>query len=256
MRDDSVENDDVDMLLDRFLAEIRDVVPLTAMWAHGSLALGDFQVGRSDFDLIALVDTEIDDVQRQRLKALHEKLMADVPLAAKLHCSYVISFDDPDGRHLTWAQERMFDRPVTLVTRRELTQGGLTLFGPPPTGSQPADLVPAVTDEELADFIRRDLREFWLPATAKRKRWLRDIWVDLGSLTLARATVTLREGRLITKGEALDVLLELGAPGAVVNDIRRGRYGDRGRASPWWRLHRGHLARTFVRAGIERTLGG
>jgi hypothetical protein len=250
MCDGSVENDDVARLLDRFLAEIRDVVPLTALWAHGSLALGDFQIGRSDFDLIALVDTEIDDEQRQRLKGLHEKLMADVPLATKLHCSYVVRWADAGQRHLTWAQEHMFDRPVTPVTRRELAQGGLVLFGPPP-----AELLPAVTDEQLFEFIRRDLRTFWLPATAKRVPWLRDIWVDLGSLILARATVTLREGRLITKGEALDVLLELGAPVTVVNDIREGRYGHRRRASLWWRVRRGHLARTFVRAGIAQVLG-
>jgi hypothetical protein len=48
---------------------------------------------------------------------------------------------------------RYFDRPVSPVARRELTLGDLALFGP-----SPLTLLPATTDEELAAFIRRDLR--------------------------------------------------------------------------------------------------
>jgi len=56
------------------------------------------------------------------------------------------------------------------------------LFGP-----APAELLPATTDQELFEFVRRDLREFWLPATRKRTPWYTDIWVDLSLLTIARA---------------------------------------------------------------------
>ncbi|MGH3252452.1 MAG: hypothetical protein ACRDOI_40420 [Trebonia sp.] len=60
-----------------------------------------------------------------------------------------------------------------------------------------------ITGAELAGYIRGDLRDYWLPQTARPDLWRRDIWVDLGMLTLARAQVTLRDGRLITKKEAL-----------------------------------------------------
>ena len=80
------------------------------------------------------------------------------------------------------------------------------------------------------------------------------MWVDLGPLTVARATVTLRDGRLITKGEALDVLAGLGAPAGVIADIRARRYGPERPVSWWWRLRRAWLARGFVRAGIDRAL--
>jgi len=67
----------------------------------------------------------------------------------------------------------------------------------------------------------------------------------------------LREGRLITKREALDVLAGLGAPADVVADIRARRYGPAPDAPPSaeWLAQRGELARTFVRAAIDRTLG-
>ena len=44
------------LLLDRFADDAGGVVPLAALWAHGSLALGDFQPGRSDLDLVALTE--------------------------------------------------------------------------------------------------------------------------------------------------------------------------------------------------------
>ena len=183
---------------------------------------------------------------------MHEALHDQVPLAEKLHCTYVARADWADaGRdHLTWAHGEMFARPVTPVSRRELHLGGLVLLGP-----GPATVVPPVTDQELADFIRADLRDNWYRHTERADVWLRDsIWVDVGLLTFARATVALTDGRLITKREALDVLAGLGAPDGLVRDIYRRRYEDPPPISDTWRAERGKQASTFFRAGIERVL--
>jgi hypothetical protein len=243
--------DEVGPLLERFTASAGDVIPLVALWAHGSLALGDFQPGRSDLDLVALVAAEITDPQREQLWRMHEALIGDEELADKLHCSYVVRDQLADaGRcHATWAMGELFDRRVSPISRRELRQGGLCLYGP-----EPAALVPAVTDQELNDYVRADLRDYWYPKTAKPELWLRDIWVDLGLLTLARASVTLQDGRLISKREALEVLARLDAPADVVHDIYQRRYAAEQPISEQWRSRRAELARTFVRAGIPRVL--
>jgi Nucleotidyltransferase domain len=244
--------DPVRALLDRFAADVSGVLPVEALWAHGSLALGDFQPGRSDIDLVALVGAPVADAQREVLQGVHETLARDVPLARSLHCSYVARTHLAviSHEHVTWAHEELFERIVSPVTRRELVQGGLSLLGPAPAG-----VVPAVSDLELAAYIRGDLRDYWYPHTGRPELWLRDIWVDLGMLTLARAAVTLREGRLITKREALSVLADLGAPAGVVRDIYLRRYETGQPLTEQWREERGLLARTFVRAGIERVLG-
>jgi hypothetical protein len=238
-------------LLERFTASAADVIPLVALWAHGSLALGDFQPGRSDLDLVALVATDITDEQRGELQRMHEALICDEELADKLHCSYMARDQLASaGRcHVTWAMGELFDRPVSPISRRELRQGGLTLYGPPP-----AALVPAITDQELNDHVRAQLRDYWYPKTAKPELWLRDVWVDLGLLTLARASVTLQDGRLISKREALEVLARLDAPADVVHDIYQRRYAAVQPISEQWRSRRALLARTFVRDGIARIL--
>lgn len=246
-----VSADEVKPLLDRFTADAGRAVPLDALWVHGSLALGDFQVGRSDIDMVAVVATTLTGPRRQGLQRVHEALQADMPLAGKLHCAYMVrnELDDASRGHVTWAHRELFERTVSPVTRRELASGGLSLLGPSPDA-----LVPAVSDGELADYVRGDLRDYWYPNTARPDLWLRDIWVDLGLLTLARAAVTLREGRLITKKEALSVLADRGAPADVVQDIYRRRYETPQPISGEWRARRAALARTFVRSGIEEVL--
>jgi hypothetical protein len=77
---------------------------------------------------------------------------------------------------------------------------------------------------------------------------------ELGLLTLARASVTLDQGRLITKREALDVLAGLDAPGEVVADIYRRWYEAAGPIPVRWRIRRGQHARAFTRTGIDRIL--
>ena len=226
-------------------------MPLSALWAHGSLALGDYQPGRSDLDLVALTEAAPTAAQRQDLLRVHQALHDQVPLAEKLHCSYVArgELDGPGRDHLTWAHGELFTRPVSPVSRRELHLGGLALLGP-----APASVVPPVTDQELADYIRGDLRDNWYPHTGEADLWLRDIWVDIGLTTFARATVTLRDGRLITKREALEVLTSLGAPAGVVRDIYRRRYENPPPITERWRAERGEQARTYLREAIGQLL--
>ncbi|MFE0509023.1 nucleotidyltransferase [Streptomyces sp. NPDC058964] len=235
-----------DALLDRFLTGLAVLAPV-AVWAHGSLAGGDYQEGRSDLDLIAVLEHPLRLSTVRRAVVLHRALRAE-PLAAGLHCSYLTTttLGDADHQHLTWAHNRVMRRTVTPVTRRELHVFGRVLHG-----RSPAELLPPVPDRELDDFVVRDQREFWRPAVRKPHLWKQDAWVDLGLMTFARATVTLREGRLISKRESLDLLPGLGAPVEVVEDIRRRRYSDPPPPAPEWTARRSGLTRSYLGPAID-----
>ncbi|MET7457594.1 nucleotidyltransferase domain-containing protein [Streptomyces sp. NPDC005574] len=235
-----------DVLLDRFLDELTALAPV-AVWAHGSLAGGDYQEGRSDLDLLAVLDRPVTPATVRRVVTLHRRLRAE-PLARKLHCSYFApdALDDAEQRHLTWAHDHVMRRPVTPVTRRELHVFGRVLHG-----RSPAELLPAVSDREIGAFVVRDQRDFWRPAVDKARLWRQDDWVDVGLTTFARATVTLREGRLITKGEALRELPGLGAPAEVVDDVRRRRYERPAPPAEEWPARRGELTRAYLGPAID-----
>ncbi|MGQ4516953.1 nucleotidyltransferase [Streptomyces sp. DW26H14] len=240
-------------LLARFTAALPPYVP--ALWAHGSLAMGDYQEGRSDLDLIAVLSPGVvlDEARRAELVDSHRALARDEPLADLLHCSYLEAgrLADASLGHFTWAHGEPFERPVTPVSRRELLEAGRVLRGP-----APGTLLPPLRAGELAEFVRRDLREYWYARTAEPELWTADIWVALGLLTVARAAVVLREDRLATKREALSELARMGAPSAVVEEVRALRYDTVPEpAREPWRTRRGELARAFVRTAIERTAG-
>ncbi|MFD9437019.1 nucleotidyltransferase [Streptomyces sp. NPDC060002] len=234
-------------LLDRFLAGLPDLDPV-ALWAHGSLAGGDYQEGRSDLDLIAVLAGPVTPSAVWQLGRLHARLRNE-PLAPLLHCTYLTPgrAADPERRHLTWAHSHLFRRTVTPVTRRELLDFGRVLYGKPPGA-----LLPAVPDRALGDFVVRDQRDFWRPAVDKAPLWRQNVWVDLGLLTFARATVTVRDGRLISKRRALDELSALGAPSEVVADIARRRYDEgAGPADPGWPTRRAELTRNYLGPAID-----
>ncbi|MEU5973705.1 nucleotidyltransferase domain-containing protein [Streptomyces sp. NPDC047315] len=220
--DDAATNE----LLERFIDGVRPLVPLVSVWVHGSIAAGtDYRPGRSDLDLIAVVERPCTDAEEKELASLHEGLERASPIAAvaeKLHCSYVAlqELDEPERDHLTWAMRELFRRPVSPVTRVELHRFGRVLYGRPVAG-----LLPEVTDGQLKEYIVRNTREYVLPVLDKEDLFRADEWVDYGMLALARALVTLRDGTLITKAEAFGVLARLGAPAEVVADIRKRRYG-------------------------------
>ncbi|GAA3827330.1 nucleotidyltransferase domain-containing protein [Streptomyces phyllanthi] len=236
-----------DRLLDRFLTGLRDLAPV-AVWAHGSLGSGDYQEGRSDLDLIAVLDDPVTLRTIWRVARLHARLRAE-PLAGKLHCSYLTSGTSADAerRHLTWAHEQLFKRTVTPVTRRELHSFGLVLHGEPPEA-----LLPPVPDRELAEFVVRDQRDFWRREVDRADNWTQDVYVDLWLVTYARAVVTLKEGRLITKREALDLLPSFGAPVEVVEDVRRRRYEGPGAApGAEWLARRAQLTREYLGPAMD-----
>ncbi|MGV9393096.1 nucleotidyltransferase [Streptomyces olivaceus] len=239
-----------DALLDRFLTGLAPLDPV-AVWAHGSLGGGDYQEGRSDLDLIAVLPRPATVRTAWRLGLLHASLRAD-PLAGLLHCTYLSpgTAADPERRHPTWAHRQLFRRTVTPVTRHELHSFGRVLHG-----ESPEHLLPPVPDPELAGFVVRDQRDFWRPAVRRAELWRQDVWIDLGLLTFARATVTLREGRLITKRQALDELPALGAPAEVVEDVAERRYGSPGPGTEEWITRRAGLTRSYLGPAIDTLVG-
>ncbi|WP_405498275.1 hypothetical protein [Nocardia sp. NBC_00511] len=139
-------------------------------------------------------------------------LVARYSVAAELHCIYVPvnELDDVGVRHPSWVGRIMLQHRFTGIARAELLQSGFAVFG-----QEPGAVIPAVSGAELCDAVRSELAGYWSSMLWRRWIWLRDFYVDLGLLTMARAEATLREGRLIGKGEAVTRLDRIGVPGEL-----------------------------------------
>jgi hypothetical protein len=228
----------------RFAAAIREVAGVTAFYAGGSIGSRDYRPGISDLDLVAVLAAPLTRARRDRLRSLHRAIGA-----AKLHCAYVPApeISDVSRKHVNWAHEKMFRRPLSGISRAELHQFGVTVYGP-----VPGQMVPPVGRAELAEAARVELRGYWTGAVRRARVWRTDLHVDLGLTTVSRADVTIATGRLITKREAIDRLPALGVPAGLTDEIRRRRAGEtieltepaiRARAVLVRGLMREHLAR-------------
>lgn len=135
---------------------------------------------------------------------------------------------------------------MKLLTQAELAATGVALCGPwPPPGLGPV----AVADLQAA--VRAEITGYWRRIASQRRRWLQDVWVDFGLITLSRAEAVLTAGDLMTKSEAIRRLPTSGFP-------RRWRARcaaagtDRTSLGPLPRIRRAYLARRLMRRGIRR----
>ncbi|WP_030439618.1 nucleotidyltransferase domain-containing protein [Actinoplanes subtropicus] len=229
-----------------FAAAVREVAGVTAFYAGGSIGSGDYRPGISDLDLVAVLGAPLGRPRRERLRKVHRTIGA-----ARLHCAYVpvTEIADLSVKHVNWAHERMFHRTLSGISRAELHQFGVTVYGPPP-----GDLVPAVSGEALSEAARVELRGYWTGAVRRSRVWRTDLHVDLGLTTVSRADVTIAEGRLITKREAIDRLPALGVPEELAAEIRRRRAGERVELSEPEIRARAVLVRRIMREQLDRLL--
>lgn len=224
---------------------------MTALYAGGSLATGDFRPGISDLDLVAIVAAALDSEQLNRLRALHQSIAAEEPLGKKLHCCYVAQNDAAETAtaHPYWAYGQFHPRPLTGVARAELLDVGITVFGPPPRS-----VLPPITRDALREAVRAELSGYWTKAIRKPWIWVDDLYVDLGLVTLARVDATLTENRLITKREAIARLPSIGVPPDLAGEIALRREGQRVSLSRFARVRRARRARAIMARGIRDLL--
>ena len=232
-----------------FADAVQDLV--AGLYVAGSIASGDYRPRISDIDAVALVDRAPRPAVRAVLVETHQRLTRTVVGADALHCVYVARpvVDDLSYRHWTWAFGEMFRRPLSGIARAELLADPVVVLGPTPWS-----WLPPLSDGALRDAARAELRGYWTNALRKRSIWLEDVYVDVGLTTLARADATIREGRIITKTEAIGRLLSMGVPFELVDEIRRRRAGSEVVRSAVERRHRADVVRDLLRRAIAGLL--
>lgn len=149
----------------------------------GSLACGDFVVGVSDVDLVAVVAGPVSGARLQELIRVHAALDAGVAAGADVGCVYVDEdeLESRDARHPTWTHGRMIDRTLSGVTRVELVRYGFAVFGRPPS-----QLVAPVTDDDVRRAARDEICGYWALAARRPWWWLNRSMPDLGLTSMAR----------------------------------------------------------------------
>lgn len=195
------------------LLSSEDVVFVSGIYLLGSIALGDYQEGRSDIDFAALLDGPMGEDRGDRLARVHRAMtnrggpsfdgfylephrLRDVPTTMEL-----ATFSLSGSFH---RESPCFE--CNAVTWALWSGHGMALLGP-----QPRDLGIAHDEATLRNFQIGNLGGYWrgwiANATSVLSRKPKEHRVDAGTIAwgilgVARIACTLATGRVVSKSEA------------------------------------------------------
>jgi predicted nucleotidyltransferase len=199
------QDTELEALLERLAGEIRRNTndSLVGMYVYGSLVTGDFDKDRSDIDLLAVVDRDIDGATFARLDRMHARFVEEYPAwEDRIEVAYVPAPALSDFRtetsqiavispgepfHLKAAGK---DWLLNWYVVREV---GVTLYGPPPETQ-----IPDISQAEFVEAVRAQAGAW--------KEWVYRMRTpgaqSYAVLTLCRALYTHEHGGQASKKQA------------------------------------------------------
>jgi hypothetical protein len=135
---------------------------LRGLYIFGSLLAGDFDLKKSDIDLLAIVEPDIDDTALTTLKAMHDQIIRSFPewqdrievaYASvnamenfKTHPSRIARISPGEPLHYREMDSQW------LMDWYQVQEQGVTIFGPPPQ-----QYIPYVSTEEFIESLKNQL---------------------------------------------------------------------------------------------------
>jgi len=145
---------------------------LVGVYLGGSLVMGDFIEGSSDYDLLVVVSGDLSSADLSRLAALHDHLVDELPDAIRLEGDYVPREAlRPVGTTRPvpfFRQGRLQPEPESMLSADNIAnmrQDGISVVGP-----APASVLPEVSAEQIREAVRQMLREISECPTEQRRQ--------------------------------------------------------------------------------------
>ena len=181
---------------------------LQGLYLFGSLASGSFQSGKSDIDLMAVLDSEVDEERLNALESLHASFVSKHPdWRERVEVGYVSRAvlqslaGTPTGRIAVISPgEPLNIKDVGyewVLDWHDVCSSGEILVGPPPY-----DLAPPVMPENVRRATEALLQQW---TTAVRDPWVAYVPAHQGYIvvTVCRALHTLATGERVSKEDAV-----------------------------------------------------
>ncbi|UCD08723.1 MAG: DUF4111 domain-containing protein [Dehalococcoidales bacterium] len=181
------------------------------MYLYGSLALGDFDPGRSDIDPLVVTSEELTDDLIIDLQNMHRSLYKSGLEWAKKMTGIYIPLDDLRVYRVNGPKNLMYNRDDFLVGRPDidwifhrhvLNECGVVLEGP-----SLKDIIDPVPPEQLKEAAFISLRD-WILLTYDEERVHGEGHQAYFVLTVCRGLYTLKNGDVATKRESAEWVME------------------------------------------------
>ena len=183
----------------------------TGMYLYGSLALGDFDPGRSDIDPLIVTSEELPDNIITELKVMHRRLFGCGLGWVKKMSGIYIPLDDLRCYRKNGPKNPMYNRDDFLVDRpgidwifhrHVLYKCGVVGEGPPLS-----DIIDPIPPEQLREAAFIFLRD-WVLLTYDNEIFQGEGHQAYFVLTVCRCLYTFRTGDVTTKPKSAEWVLE------------------------------------------------
>src|SRR5215208_1537017 len=199
------QDTEIEALLGRLTDEIRSGSngSLVGLYVYGSLVTGDFDKDRSDIDLLAVVDSDVDGETFDRLDRMHARFVEEHPAwedrieVAYVPASALWNFRTRTDQIAVISPGEPFHLKAAgkdwLINWYMVSEVGVTLHGPPPRV-----MIPEIPQSEFMEAVREQA-EAW-------KEWVFKMRTpgaqSYAVLTLCRALYAHTHGRQASKRQA------------------------------------------------------
>lgn len=195
----------INELLDLLLFRIQKVLgkKLVGLYLYGSLATGDFDPNVSDIDLLAALESEVDDKEFEQLEKMHleftdeHKEWNDRIEVQYMSVLALKTFKTKDSKAAVISPGELFHIKKVgkhwLMNWYIVREKGVILFGP-----DPRTIIEPVSKEEFIESVK-DHAKSW-------DKWVQNMhsqWAQAYAiLTLCRALYTVKNGEQVSKKQA------------------------------------------------------
>jgi predicted nucleotidyltransferase len=199
------QDTEIEALLGRLTDEIRRCSngSLVGLYVYGSLVTGDFDKDRSDIDLLAVVDSEVDGDTFDRLDRMHTRFVENHPAwEDRIEVAYVPAgalwnFRIGTGQIAVISPGEAFHLKAAgkdlLINWYMVRGAGVTLCGPPPRA-----LIPEISQPEFVEAVREHA-EWWIERVCEMRT---PVAQSYAVLTMCRALYSHTHGRQTSKKQA------------------------------------------------------
>lgn len=179
----------------------------TGMYLYGSLALGDFDPGRSDIDPLIVTNVELPDDVISELEVMYKHLYRSGLEWTKKMTGICIPIEDLRIYRETGPKNQMFNREEFLVDRPDndwifhrhvLYKCGIVIEGPPLR-----DIIEPISQEQLKEIAFMFLRD-WMLLTYDDEIFQGEGHQAYFVLTVCRCLYTFKIGDVITKHKSAE----------------------------------------------------
>lgn len=205
MRSTSFQN--INKLLEILLSHMQNILgeKLVGLYLYGSLVTGDFDKNTSDIDLLAVLETDIDDKEFEALQKMHQDFAGEhkewdnrieVQYMPKLALK---NFKTEESEVVVISPGEPFHKRIVgkhfLINWYIVQEKGLTLFG-----VDPKTIIEPISKEEFIQAVK-DHTKSW-------SEWVKEMKSKGAQaytiLTLCRALYAVRNGEQVSKKQAAD----------------------------------------------------